>query len=94
MVMKKIFILLLFLVLSFSAPVFAGDQSSTGPCVVDFVEDILWIKPMGFVRFILEVVAFGVSLPVTAPLKTVDGASEFLVKDPYAFVFERPLGEM
>jgi hypothetical protein len=43
---------------------------------------------------IIEAVAFGVSLPVTAPLKKVDAASEFLIKDPYAFHFERPLGEM
>jgi len=93
MVMKKIFILLLFLVLSFSAPVFAEDQSSGGPSVKDIVDDVLWIRPMGFVRLILEAVAFGVSLPVTAPLKKVDEASEFLIKDPYSFVFERPVGE-
>ena len=92
--MKKIFILLLSLALSFSVPVFAEDRSPSGPSMLDIVEDVLWIKPLGFVRLILEAVAFGVSLPVTAPLKKVDEASEFLVKDPYAFVFERPLGEM
>jgi len=93
MVMKKIFILLLFLVLSFSAPVFAEDQSSGGPSVKDIVDDVLWIRPLGFVRLILEAVAFGVSLPATVPLGKVDEASEFLIKDPYSFVFERPVGE-
>jgi hypothetical protein len=43
---------------------------------------------------IIEAVAFGVSSPVTTSLKKVDAASEFLIKDPYSFHFERPLGEM
>jgi hypothetical protein len=93
-VMKKIFILFLFLVLSFSVPAFAEDRSSPSPSVMDIVGDVLCIRPLGFVRVIIEAVAFGVSLPVTAPLKKVDAASEFLIKDPYAFHFERPLGEM
>jgi hypothetical protein len=94
MVMGKIFILVLFIVLFFIGPVFAGDRSSNGPSVRDILGDILWIRPLGFARVIIEAVAFGVSLPVTAPLKKVDAASEFLIKDPYSFAFERPLGEM
>ena len=93
--MKKFVVLLIMILLglSISVPAFAEDRSSPGPCVTDIVEDVLWIRPMGFVRMVLEAVAFGVSLPVTGPLKKVDEASEFLIKDPYAFVFERPVGE-
>jgi len=94
MIMRKIFILFLFIVLFFNVPVFAEDQSSNGPSVTDRVGDVLCIRPLGLVRMIIEAVAFGVSLPVTAPLRKVDAASEFLIKDPYAFLFERPLGEM
>jgi hypothetical protein len=94
MAMGKIFILFLFIVLFFNVPVFAGDRSSNGPSVMDIVEDVLCIRPLGFVRVIIEAVAFGVSLPVTAPLKKVDAASEFLINDPYSFHFKRPLGEM
>ena len=93
MVMGKIFIWFLFVFLFFHVPVFAADPSSNGPSVMDILEDVLWIRPLGFVRVIIETVAFGVSLPVTAPLKKVDEASEFLIKDPYSFVFERPVGE-
>jgi hypothetical protein len=92
--MGKIFILFLFIALFFTGPVFAGDRSSNGPSVLDIVGDVLCIRPLGFVRVIIEAVAFGVSLPVTAPLRKVDAASEFLIKDPYAFHFKRPLGEM
>ena len=94
MVMEKIFILLLFIFLFFNVPVFAADRSSNGPSVMDVLEDVLCIRPLGFVRVIIEAVAFGVSLPVTAPLKKVDQAREFLIEDPYSFTFERPLGEM
>jgi hypothetical protein len=93
-VMKKIFILFLFLILSFSAPAFAEDQSSTSPSVKDIVEDILWIKPLGFLRVVLEGAAYGISLPVTIPLQRKDEARELLIEDPYSFTFERPLGEM
>jgi hypothetical protein len=95
-VMKKFVVLLIItlLGLSISVPVFAEDRSSPGPSVQDIVEDILYIRPLGFVRVIIEAVAFGVSLPVTAPLKKVDEAKEFLIEDPYSFTFERPLGEM
>lgn len=94
--MKKFVVLAIItlLGLSIGVSVFAEDRSSPSPSVEDIVEDILWIRPMGFVRLILETAAFGISYPITAPLKKVDEASEFLVKDPYSFVFERPIGEM
>lgn len=92
--MGKIFILSVLIVLFFNVPVFAEDRSSNGPSVTDRVGDVLCIRLLGFVRMIIEAVAFGVSLPVTAPLKKRDAASEFLIKDPYSFHFDRPLGEM
>jgi hypothetical protein len=42
----------------------------------------------------LEATAFVLVLPVALPFNKVDEAKEFLIKDPYTFVFERPLGEM
>ncbi len=92
--MKRICILFLFLVLSFSASAFAEDRPSTSPSVKDIVEEILWIKPLGFFRVVLEGAAYGISLPVTIPLQRKDEAREFLIEDPYVFTFERPLGEM
>jgi len=94
--MKKFVVLMLItlLGLSISAPTLAEDRSSSGPSVQEIVEDVLCIRPLGFVRVIIEAVAFGISLPVTAPLKKVDEAKEFLIEDPYSFAFERPLGEM
>jgi hypothetical protein len=94
--MKKFVVLLIItlLGLSISVPVFAEDRSSTSPSVKDIVGDILWIKPLGFLRVVLEGAAYGISLPVTIPLQRKDEAREFLIEDPYSFTFERPLGEM
>lgn len=94
--MKKFVVLVIITLvgLSMGVPVFAEERSSPNPSAQDIVEDILYIRPLGFVRVIIEAVAFGISLPVTAPLKKVDEAKEFLIEDPYSFTFERPLGEM
>jgi len=93
--MKKFVVLLIIILLglSISVPIFAEDQSPPGPSAIDIVGDLLWIRPFGFVRFVLETAAFGISFPITAPLKKVDEASQFLIKDPYSFVFERPVGK-
>jgi len=93
-VMAKVFIVCLLIGLFFNVSAFAADSSSNDPSVTDILGDVLCIRPLGFVRVVIEAVAFGVSLPVTAPLKKVDEAREFLIQDPYAFTFERPLGQM
>jgi hypothetical protein len=81
--MKTILTLLLLslFVLSSSPSVWAAEQSSGNPSIKDIVDDVLWIRPLGLAR-----VAF--------PFNKVNEASEFLIKDPYTFVFERPPGEM
>ena len=94
--MKRIITLLLLSLFVFSSSPFvlAADKSSANPSAKDIVEDVLWIRPLGLIRVVFEAAAFVVALPVALPLKKVDETSEFLIKDPYAFVFERPLGEM
>jgi hypothetical protein len=94
--MKKIFVLSIFslLLFSFVSPVLAEDQSPGGPSMKEIVKDVVWIRPLGIIRIALEGMAFGISYPVTRPLKKVEEASEFLLKDPYSFTFERPAGEM
>jgi hypothetical protein len=94
--MKRMITLLLvsLFVFSFSPSVWAADQSSGNPSAKDIVEDVLWIRPLGIMRVVLEATVFVIALPVTLSLKKVDETSEFLIKDPYTFVFERPLGEM
>ncbi len=94
--MKRILTLLLLslFVLSFSPSVWAADQPSGNPSTKDIVDDVLWIRPLGLGRLILEAAAFVIVLPVAFPFNKVNEASEFLIKDPYTFVFERPLGEM
>ncbi len=65
----------------------------TCPSVMDTVEDVLCIRPLGFVRVIIEAVAFGVSLPVTAPLKKVEEAREFLIEGSLLLYLSKDLWE-
>jgi hypothetical protein len=94
--MKKIAVLTLsfFFVLCFTAPLLAEDKPSPGPSGREVVEDVLWIRPLGLVRVIIEATAYVISLPATVPLKKMDCAYEFLIEDPFWFTFERPIGEM
>ena len=94
--MKRMIILLMTFVftLSFNTFVFAQDDSWGNPSICEVAGDILVIRPLGLVRIGIEAVAFVVSLPVTIPLKKVQGATEFLIEDPYDFTFKRPLGKM
>jgi hypothetical protein len=94
--MKKIFVLLIFFLFLFSltSPVLAEDPSPGSPSMKEIVQDVVWIRPLGIIRIALEAMAFGISYPVTRPLKKVEEASDFLLKDPYSFTFERPAGEM
>ena len=94
--MKRMIILLMTSVftLSFNTFVFAKDNSWGNPSICEVAGDILVIRPLGLVRIGIEAVAFVVSLPVTIPLKNVQGATEFLIEDPYDFTFKRPPGKM
>lgn len=94
--MKKtitLFLSVLF-VLSLTPSVMAGEESTVSPSFEDILGDVLVIRPLGVIRVVLEAAAFGISYPVTRHLKKVEEASEFLLRDPQSFTFERPLGEM
>ena len=94
--MKRIIILLIisFFVLSFNLLVFAEDNSSKDPSIGEVLGDILWIRPMGVIGIVMGATAYVISLPVTAPLKKTNEASQILIKDPYNYYFKRPLGEI
>jgi hypothetical protein len=80
--------------LSSTALVFAKDDSSEDLSGVEIVGDILWVRPLGFMKIALGTTAFVISLPVTIPLKKMDAAKEFLITYPYNYYFKRPLKEM
>ncbi len=94
--MKKMVILLTvsFFVMSFSASVFAEDESRGDLSTPEVVGDFLWVRPLGFMQVGLGAMAYVISLPVTMPLKKADEAKEFLITYPYYYYFKRPLREM
>ncbi len=93
--MKRVFwpVLVSMLVLFGSSFVCAEDYYPDHPTPVNYVEDVLILRPVGIIRTVIEAAAFVVSLPVTIPLKQDEAAYDYLVRDPHIFLFERPLGK-
>lgn len=89
-----IFLMVSFLLFSFTGLVFAKDDSPGELSTPEVVGDVLWIRPLGFMHIALGATAFIVSLPVTMPLRKADEAKEFLLTYLYYYYFKRPLREM
>ncbi len=68
---------------------FEADEPEGGEMIYDF----LVVRPLGIVATAVGSVFFVVSLPFSALGENVDTAGEKLVKSPYRYTFERPLGE-
>ena len=68
----------------------AFDAPSAGAVVAD----LLVLRPLGFAGTVLGGAAFVVSLPVTLATHKVEPVEETLVERPFAYTFERPLGQM
>ncbi len=58
------------------------------------VADAIVLRPVGFCGTVLGAAAFAISLPVSVPTKKTDEISKTLVRKPYSYTFERPLGKM
>jgi hypothetical protein len=94
--MKKFFTFLtaFLLVLSFCGPLFAEDEAPGGLSTPEVVGDLLWVRPLGFMKVALGTTAFVLSLPVTLPLRKTDEAKDFLITYVHYYYFKRPLREM
>jgi len=94
--MKKLslaFILFIFLSVT-GMPSFAEERAGNSPSTEEVIEDILWLRPIGFFWTLIAGASYGISYPVTRSLNKAEEARDFLISDPYKFTFERPLGEM
>ncbi len=89
-----IFLMVWFFVLSSNAFVLAQDESSGDLSTPEVVGELLWVRPMGFMRVGLGAIFYVISLPVTLPLNKADEAKEFLITYRYNYYFKRPLREM
>ena len=87
------FLMISFFVLSFSALLFADDNSFGKPSTKDILEDVLCYRPVGFIELAFNSLFFVISLPVTIPLKETKETEEWLIKDTYNFCLTRRLGE-
>ncbi len=68
---------------------FEAKEPEGGEMIYDFVV----LRPVGIIATAVGSIFFVVSLPFSALGDNVDAAKEKLVKDPYKFTFERPLGQ-
>lgn len=96
---KKIIVLVLSVVLSFSINVLAASvqaaepYSGTSPSAEAMFMDGVVIRPLGIVATILGGAVFIVTLPFSALGGNVGEASQMLVVNPVKMTFQRPLGE-
>lgn len=67
---------------------FSGDKST------DMVLDLLILRPLGLLATGLGSAAFVVALPFTLPGGNTGEAACELVHSPFAYTFNRPLGEL
>ena len=90
--MKKIFSILLIMVMLFSsAPAFAASSDTDA---ADIVIDTVLLRPLGIVSTVFGSVFFVVSLPFAAITSSVGTSFELLVQDPFEYTFRRPLGQI
>ena len=93
--MKRILTILTIalLLLSFNSIAFAKGQEGK-PSTPAVIADALVLRPLGFAGTVLGTAAFVASLPVTLSFHKSDQVEQVLVKDPFKYTFERPIGAM
>ncbi len=94
--MKKFLILVFSLTLlvstaDFSKAASARIENPSGP---EYLLDIVFLRPVGFVSTVLGTAAYVVSLPISIPTKKADKAADKLVFAPFNYTFTRPLGSI
>ncbi len=87
--MKKIAVIMIALILVFSSSAaFAVDDAA------NVIGDAMLLRPLGVVALTGGLIVYVVSLPIAAITKSTDKTYEALVKEPYEYVFVRPIGEI
>jgi hypothetical protein len=76
------------------APALAQSAAGTGDRGTDMMLDLLILRPLGLLTAGLGSAAFVVSLPFTLPSGSAGAAACELVKEPFAYTFTRPLGDL
>ncbi|MBI4682753.1 MAG: hypothetical protein HY757_06595 [Nitrospirae bacterium] len=88
--MMKIITVLLTLVIVLSSSMAFADKDEA----IDVMADALVFKPLGFAALVSGSVIFVITLPIAAITDSIDTTSKVLVKDPFDYVFVRPIGEI
>lgn len=87
--MKQFFVVLFALIiLVTSSMAFAADDTT------NIIGDSLILRPLGIAITTAGTILFVLTWPMSAITKSTDKTFEALVKRPYEFTFQRPIGEM
>lgn len=79
--------------LGLAAPAGAQALRSEEPGGGMMLFDMIFVRPVGLAATVVGTAAFIVSLPFTVVAGDVNEAGKTLVRDPFLYTFERPLGE-
>ena len=89
-----ILMILTLIVIPFGSSALAQEYFETKePDGGEMLYDFVVVRPIGIVATVVGSVFYVLSLPFSALAGNVDDAGGKLVKDPYRFTFQRPLGE-
>ncbi|MGH8728248.1 MAG: hypothetical protein ACREV9_08840 [Burkholderiales bacterium] len=100
---KKLFVVLI-AAFSLALPVHATHEAPQAgqdpyepeapPSGSSMLVDIVIARPLGLLATVVGAAAWVVSLPFSLPSGSADEAAEALIKEPAAYTFKRPLGEI
>lgn len=65
----------------------------TGDPASDMAADLLIVRPLGLVGTVIGAAGFVLSLPFTLPTGSAGNAAHELVRKPFEYTFDRPLGD-
>lgn len=89
--MKKILIVTLTLIIAFTSSfAFAAVENDAN----NMIADTIFLRPLGFGALIFGSTMYVISLPVALITESQDKTYKVLVREPYEYVFERPVGDL
>jgi hypothetical protein len=94
--MKKIFVVLLTLIVVFSSSLAFAEYNKvmSERDATNMIADTIILRPLGFAATVIGGAIFLVSLPISAITKSTTKTYEVLVKEPFDYTFVRPVGEL
>jgi hypothetical protein len=71
---------------------FEGTDDSEKWAGEPLLADLFIARPLGLIKSVLGMVGFVVTIPLTVPFGSTRAAFDLMVREPFSYTFQRPLG--